>query len=308
MSKSLSLILSAALFFGAVSQTGAVPLARKASTSVAESEFTRKVGPIDPRKPVLPELRTPGTSSGFSSGLKKDYSGITLKKQRAVRSATAGRRAVSQNVDLRGIVVYSDFVGNGLYQVPKTSDGEFNLIGSVDRQYLYGLDNGEGRFYGGFVYSMMGYNFPYMDIYDMSQWRKINSMRTEDFSIIATTAALDPVSGEVYGSYYQADGGSMVWARADYETLSSTPIAPLEEGLCAVGVTKDGQYYAVTASQKLVKIDKETGAFTMVAQTEAESPYACGGCVNDADNTFLMTFSSDEGGGLYEIDLATGAT
>ena len=45
-----------------------------------------------------------------------------------------------------------------------------------------------------------------------------------------------------------------------------------------------------------------------MAQAEAVTDDAAGGCVNDIDNTFLMSYSTDDKGGLYEIDLATGAT
>ncbi len=307
MSKSLSLMLSAALLAGSVAS--ATPLAHKV-TAAREGRQTA-AEKVSPSTIKGPRMLTRALSSSRMKGLRADESGTILPNRRAVKSATAASsRSVASNINLRAHVAFStkwsqDAPGYGMYTVPTTDGSDFELIAPMETDYLNGaVDMGDGTFWGVNFFSFWGMAFITVAQYETEEWT-ITSSQDGQMSVVAFDTALDPSTGDVYGCFYNQDGSGIVWAKADYPSGTSVALGALPELLYGVGASADGQYYGIGESGKLYKIDKTTGATTEIGNTGIITQYATSGCVNDANNTFLFAVSTDDGGWLYEIDLAT---
>ena len=307
MSKSLSLMLSAALLAGSVAS--AAPLAHKV-TAAREGRQTA-AEKVSPSTIKGPRMLTRALSSSRMKGLRADESGTILQNRRAVKSATAASsRSVASNIDLRAHVAFStkwsqDAPGYGMYTVPTADGSDFELIAPMETDYLNGaVDMGDGTFWGVNYFSFWGMDFITVAQYETEEWTITSSLDGQK-SVVAFDTALDPSTGDVYGCFYNQDGSGIVWAKADYPSGTSVALGTLPELLYGVGASADGQYYGIGESGKLYKIDKTTGATTEIGNTGIITQYTTSGCVNDANNTFLFAVSNDDGGWLYEIDLAT---
>lgn len=247
-------------------------------------------------------------------GLKKNQSGTQVRSQRALRSATAARsRAVAPNVNLRASVTFRGAWAvegatpeYGIYTVPVVEGGDFSLVGPLEDGYQYGcVDMGDGTLWGATGFTFYGMVFTTVDQYDTDTWTLTDSKEGSSASAWAFDTALDPTTGDVYGCFFNEDMSGVVWGKANYPEQTSTTLGTLNEILYGVGCSTAGQFYGMTQEGTLVKIDKETGATTPIGETGLATQYLTSGCVNNENNTFLYAVSTDAGGWLYEIDLAT---
>lgn len=222
----------------------------------------------------------------------------------------------SNDIDLRGYVTNSASWGfekpimYGFYSIPQTSPGELGLLAAAEYIVHSGYDDGEGTFYSTYFMEQWYDKVYYMVTFDTETWKATGAKMMGDYSLMATDVALDPVTGDVYGCYYSPDGSSFLWGKGDYTALTTTPIKALDQYFWAVGCDKNGQYYAVSKDFNLYKVAKTTGELELVAPITGgfTTQYLVSGCINDKNNTFLVTSSTDNGGGLYQIDLATGVS
>ncbi len=192
------------------------------------------------------------------------------------------------------------------------------MINSVDKLYNMGaVDNGLGRYYGVHIEEFFGMMLSFVDIYDTTTtpWGVVNKDVLCDFTGWAMGAAADPISGDIYGIFFSDEDqiGTKVWGKADWNTdvtgemfAGGTPIAQCDLSVMSVACDYNGQYYALGTDKILYKIDKNTGSYEEIAVVDIPYQYACGGCINSANNTYLHTYTTDEGCGLVEIDLETG--
>ena len=307
MSKSLSLMLSAALLAGSVAS--ATPLAHKV-TAAREGRQTaaEKVSPTTLKGP---RMLTKALSSSRMKGLRADESGTILPNRRAVKSATAASsRSVASNINLRAVMTFSadwseDAPAYGMYTVPASEGSQFDLVAPLETGYQYGpVDMGDGTFWGVDYISFWGMTFVTVSQLETDNWTVTGSQEGQ-MTIVAFDTALDPTSGDVYGCFYNEDGSGVIWGKADYPSGTSVVLGSLAEPLFGVGAAADGQYYGLGQSGKLYKINKANGALTEIGDTGVTTQYLTSGCVNDANSTFLFAVSTDNGGWLYEIDLAT---
>lgn len=121
--------------------------------------------------------------------------------------------------------------------------------------------------------------------------------------------------GTVYGVFYSQDGQSYEWGTVDYSTKTRTTIAPTTKSYVAIGITNAGVLYGVASDGNLYKVDKTTGAETLVGPTGLAIADYKGQCYqqtgeinNKKDDAFYWCALDSTGtGGLYEINLQTGA-
>lgn len=313
MRKSLSLILSAALTLSSVLPSFAAPLAKK--------DVAQQTGPAKAAQAVASTKKDAKGKLSLTSALRKSkVKGIKNAKSelksnslKALRSAqAASNRAVSPTVNLRGVLIYSaaEDAEVGLYTIPTTAGGSFEQIAPFELGYSYGaVDNGAGLFYGVSYESFMGlFEFITLDIYDTNTWELLSS-QDADYNVMSTGAALDPTSGDIYGVFFVSDGASLdtYWAKADYENLTSQPIAAWIPEMLSVACDKDGQFYGMTAAGQLLKIDKTTGDYEVLYTVELPyNEYIVSGCYDDVDGKYLQHYNSDDASGIVEIDMATG--
>ena len=120
--------------------------------------------------------------------------------------------------------------------------------------------------------------------YDTDTWEQIGKPEASNYKMIATAVALDPSTLKIYGSYYSAEQNVFEWGEADYDNGERTAIGTftIDKRPIALGATRDGQFYAVNASGEFGKIDKTTGAFSLIASTELACDDWVSGCVDVA--------------------------
>ena len=319
MRKPLPLLLSAVLAFGSVFTTSAAPLLKKACADNSPRGEVLGARVDDPSlsspKRIDPSSRlAKRLPSGNVEGLMRVESPTRLKNTKALKSATSARRALGADIDLRGVVL--SFVNSALYRLPKATGEDMTLLKQFEAQYQFGaIDDGNGHFHG-VNYTQYGpWTYITLETYDTSTWELISSTPDLGYEVCSTAAALDPVSGDIYGCFYADEGDYLkyVWAKADYENFTSIPIADMEVDLVGLGADNRGQYYGIGTDAILYKIDKNTGEMEALAPVDVptQSPFASG-CVNTSNNTFLQTYASPGGqtggSGLVEIDLETGET
>ena len=310
MSKSVSLLLSAALTLGSVFSTSAAPLAKKAGAAKSPSPVTAKVQQTPAGKCPMVVSRAMA-SPGNAKGIARIQSQLKATNRKALRSATSAARAVAAGTDLRGTLTYCSSWSQGaaqygLYNVPSTEGGQFEMIVPNTNGYLAGYDDGDGTFYGFYNVSVMGlFYMYYIDVVDIATG-EILSSASVDQTLQAFDTATDPVSGIVYGQVIDTGGDGFVWAQLDYSVPSREDIAIQDTQLLGIGATSTGQFYGVGSDGVFYKIDKETGELEEIGNTGLTLKYLTGGCVNAGDETFLMAFNNDSEAGLAEIDIATG--
>lgn len=245
------------------------------------------------------------------------YRRLPVRTPRKERTATPAQRAAVAKLDLRGHLYYSKAWENGsqynpvfgFYSIPLNAPSPLVCLGQMQHEVQCGYDTGEGTFYGFQVTTDATGRLPeyYVVEYDTDSWTPTKVTKMGDNSLQATDLAMDPTTGKVYGC--MAGSGRMVWCETDYSTRTRTEIAELADPLYAVGCTRDGQFYGIGFSGMLYKVNKLTGALEDIGDTALWFQYTTGGCINDADNSMLVTTNNDyEAPGLWHVDLATGET
>lgn len=234
-----------------------------------------------------------------------------VNKARQARYSDAS--ALSKDLKLRGGVIASanfEF-SPGLYNVPVTSDGTFEAIAKGFSTEFGAYDDGEGHYYVPWQQDWgMGYVIPYMDVYDTETWEITDNTIEPDLTIFCTDNAVDPTNGDVYGCYYD-ENNNLAWSKANYKEGKSTSIRTLADNEKMFGVACDnnGQFYGVLENGKFVKVDKTTGAFTVVGDTGLKPYFTTSATYDAKSGKVIFAYSAATGAGsLWAIDPATGAS
>ncbi|MDE6359878.1 MAG: choice-of-anchor J domain-containing protein [Muribaculaceae bacterium] len=308
MKKSNSLLFAALLASVTVSSSTGAPLSRE-NAGIGKGSAYECALPEKAMVSNLPKMKTVSTTP--VNGLRKVVSPAEIRRKAAMRSATSASRAIAQDVDLRGCVLYPNTL-LGFHTLPKVDGGEFVPYGTTDLLAVInggGYDDGEGQYHGVF-YQASTSGIASVTIYhlDSESLDIIDSKSlTDGGGMIADDIAMDPVTGEVYGCYLTEYG--RCWGKGDYAAGTRTAIRELgaHEYLAGVGCDASGQFYGVTVGGDFVKIDKLTGEYQTVSHPNIPYQYMSGGCVDTTHGKFLVSYSTDgDGSGIYEVDLATG--
>lgn len=228
--------------------------------------------------------------------------------------------APSDYPTIYGSIIYANnFVGGGnevgLYEVP-TSGTSFHLIFP-----------GPGAYGGGFcregVYYAVNYNTSNGIVstitgYDVLSGKQVCSI-TSDHSVIGHYA-LDPLSNDIYGITFRPELGGYMLAKIDLTStdVKVTRIKNLDGFWAAFAIDGSGQFYgisktnAATASTEvanLYRIDRGTGATTLVGRTDGHPVDNTDATIDTKTNRmFWATSSPEEGGQLLEVNLETAET
>lgn len=305
MKKFTIMAISAAVAMGQLSASPA-PAGQAAllPTRVSAAEKAR------PFKPLVP-VRRHISDSGIRDISTAPSTPLRFKAP-AVRQHNAAAKSslLTEGIELRGSVVstYSFMHFPGYYKIPYTADGEFEQLGAIEANYA-AYDDGQGKMYvGGMQDWGMGFVIPELYVYSTDTWDEIDYLDCE-FSILGTDNATDPVTGDVYGCYYDENGENLAWAKADYPGGRSETIRVLSEDERIFGVACDpaGQFYAILANGNFVKVDKATGEFTVVAATDLRPYYNTSATFDDKSGKVVFTYAPAAGfSSMWAIDAATG--
>ncbi len=312
MKKVMSALLSAALVASAA--VAAPPLARPGTEKIAvelskPSDFKKK--PFRQLVPTRSQAMRPARVKGLAGAPAQPLKAL---KRSTPRAAAAGDETMlSAGIQLKGCVVASSDMAfvQGLYTVPVTADGSFELIASGVVAEYGAYDDGAGRYYVPSVVDWgMGFVYPELYVYSTETWEEIDYISDCDFTILGTDNAVDPTSGSVYGCFYDEDYANLAWGKADYASGRSEIIKILGENEKMYGVACDGngQYYAVLGDGSFVKVDKATGELTVVGDTGLRPYFNSSAAFDTKSNTFIFCYSPVTGtGSMWGIDPATGA-
>lgn len=315
MKKILFWIFSAAVALSGTLAAEAAQPAQKVSARPSQAEKTLKAEAKPDYRLAINQNRT----------LKQRTLNVLTNRKAANPARTVVREGASLP-ELCGNVLYrtswaenQDAAKPGLYTV--SAAGADNFLFATDGSY--GGVVADGVYFTQDLLSFWGFYFYTAYGYDIETGEKVFEVNGEDFSIISLSETYDPTTGIIYGINYNAEGSGLILAKISYDvdakSVNVEQIASLDGQWNSIACSPDGQLYAIqrvgestddgfncTASN-LVKIDKATGAVTVVGPTGFAPAY-----ISDAtfthDGRLLWTISpSDDTGRLAEINLTTGA-
>lgn len=293
-----STVFSVAVAVAIALPAGASELqARKVTHSDAPAASVMQKASPKSNRTAFPRCRTGGGGSmPFSRYVTGAAAANFLKAAPSLDTEADG------TVDLRASIVYSrDGLTGGLYKIPASSAGSFELVAD-------GIESN----YGGVIIDGVYYATVYDDVkdtvhvisYDSDTWEEIDK-REAAVPFMAFDSAVDPVSGRVYGCFYNDGVDGFVFGYADYETLERVAIAPLPEALYGVAVDADGTVYGINRAGALFTIDTATGSLTKIGNSGVATRYQTSAAIDPETGRLYYAVSDVGVGALYEIDKAT---
>ena len=324
MKKILSRIFSVALIAATVASPSLAQTAKKAtraSSSQAKATVTMKAQ----NKPE----RTKG-AKGLNVLQHKQAAGpfreANMKKM-AGRKAAGIKKAASfeaANIPtLYGGVVYQEG-----WTEENAPCGIYNVTSSQTEVVVEGPNAGcggvcvDGVYYAVDGFSFWGMVFVTVYAYDVESGEEIGSYAGAVDNMTYGGMTYDATTGNVYGIGLTADGSAMQLAKYEFSETACTvtAIAALEGNWNSIACDSQGQLYAISyagvgsgdsfevTESHLNKIDKTTGAVTLIGETGALPQYLSSAAIDTkTDRMFWNVCAPDETSCLYEVDLTTGA-
>lgn len=171
--------------------------------------------------------------------------------------------------------------------------------------------NGGGVYIGGKYHcinyiELWGMMSAEYNVYDTETWE--NEYRSEvDLTWISSDMTYDPVTQTVYGCFFNDAFDGYVFGTLDFKTGKRTAIADMPDMMYVMAANSKGEIYGVGRDGSLYRIDKVTGAVTLVGATGVQ-PYYIQSATFDlkTDKLYWAATTKDESAGLYLIDTATG--
>lgn len=324
MKKILSRIFSVALIAATVASPSLAQTAKKAtraSSSQAKATVTMKAQ----NKPE----RTKG-AKGLNVLPRKQAAGPFREanmKKIAGRKATGIKKAASfeaANVP----TLYGDVVYQEGWTEENAPCGIYNVTSSQTQVVVEGPNAGfggvcvDGVYYAVDGFSFWGMVFVTIYAYDVESGEMIGSYDGTIENVTYGGMAYDATTGNVYGIGLTADGSAMQLAKYEFSesACTVTPIAALEGNWNSIACDSHGQLYGISyagvssgdsfevTESHLNKIDKTTGAVTLIGETGALPQYLSSAAIDTkTDRMFWNVCAPDETSCLYEVDLTTGA-
>lgn len=244
-----------------------------------------------------------------------------------VKAQNSPMKAAANFPTLYASVAYSDKLLDetydliyGLYSVPTNNNSEFELLWEIE----YGVDatfggaEQNGIYYLNYYWEYPGGMLKYVESYgyDVSTGEQVYYADISSVPEVLCSGgmALDPTTNEIYGISMTADQEGQQLAKIDYTkpTPTVTVIAPLEGIYGAFAIDNKGQFYGIKIADGdnegiLCKIDRQTGASTVVGPTGQFPYYMTGACIDPKTNRMFWAVSPENTRAyLVELDPATG--
>lgn len=315
MKKILFWIFSAVLAVSvSIPASAGAPQARKAGG--AESQVLMQAS----EKPALNKRQhTATTRKAFSAD-----NALRFARGTAALRTSSPQRIAAENVqlpNLQGSVTFNDTFNQatdaGLFKV---GNGFTELI-FAGPSASYG-----GVFYDGLYYCFQFVNYGFfqlniIDVYDLETKTKLHQLSGSPDTLFPFGITVDPTTGDVYGISYTADGAGKQFGKVTLsgDAVSTQKIADIEGNWNSLACDANGQLYAISYTgtmqgedfvvnaSYLNKIDKETGAVTLVGETGMLPQYLSSATIDSKTNKMYWNVCApDESGILAEVNLTTG--
>lgn len=224
--------------------------------------------------------------------------------------------------ELYGSIVYSDAWGQednyGIYNV-NTQVPELIVAGPSAN---YGGIALNGVYYTFEYESFWGYSFFTNTAYDLESGEVLATADGNFDTLFPGGLVQDPTTGIVYGIGYNADASGMQLSKVTINedaTVVVNPVAPLEGNWNAIVCDAQGQLYGISytgevqgesfvaTSSALNKIDKTSGAVTLVGETGIAPQYLSSATIDHkSGRMFWNPNTPDDYSYLCEVNLTTG--
>lgn len=292
----------------------------------ADAQQAQKVSlrPAQATKTMQAEAR-PDARLAINQNVKRTSNAYRLLTNRqAVKPAAVIAHENASVPELRGNVIFrtgwtQDNAPAGFYEVTAASDGEMFFATSG----TYGGVEADGVYYNTNFFSFWGMIFITVNGYDVESGETVFTASPEDLSVVAISQTYDPTTGNIYALSYNSEGSAITLSKMNYDleakSVSVEPIATLDGQWNSIACSPAGELYAILregemgeesfncTGSNLVKLDKATGAVTVVGATGL-APVYMSDATFTADGRLLWTVNpADETGRLYELNPATGA-
>ena len=268
-----------------------------------------KSTPATQRITPASELKIPGMK--MRSGVSHNTFGSNPSLLEALKAGKVKPAMAPMKVAGSGDVVYGCLVYSDDYYARNMGIYTFALDGTNKQTLVESniLANGGGTYANGKYYYMEygaydGEAYYYTFIFDAETW-DILKIGDGDASVAAHDMDYDPVTNKIYGSFYGQNGTE--WGVLDMENYTRTTIATMNPAVHTVSFNASGQAYGVGFDGNLYKIDKNTGATTLVGPTGVVSQYESSSTFDKATGKLYYAHAGEYSSGLYEINTATGA-
>ncbi|MDE6611120.1 MAG: hypothetical protein K2K22_01000, partial [Muribaculaceae bacterium] len=208
----------------------------------------------------------------------------------------------------------------GLYRLPKHEGEPFEFI----RSDIYPNGGGveaDGTYYSCEVEESSDGVSIVIRAYDTETWRNTRSFSPGDYSFIATDVAYDQLTGQIYGCLWDTSGSGYMFGTIDYLNGVTKKIKALDNMWNAIAIDNDGTIYAIDQEMvespgavncvkaSLYKVDRNTGAMTLVGDTGLLPYYASSAVIDRRTGRMFwsVTPKDDSQSALYEVNKSTGA-
>ncbi|MDE6854334.1 MAG: choice-of-anchor J domain-containing protein, partial [Muribaculaceae bacterium] len=225
-----------------------------------------------------------------------------------------------------------ELYGSVVYNHTFTSSNQPVGLYKIDRTTTSLKYEGINANYGGVAVDGVYYVTEYFDFlgtpivqvvgYDLATGENVSSTSGSIENVAIGGLTYDPTTGKCYGITFNADGSSMQLTEMEYgpSGVTATAVAPISGSWISLACDAQGQLYgisyqvsgsgqtATTVSSTLHKIDKRTGATTLVGTTGQLPQYLTGAAIDPISGRMFWCVSpADDSGLLCEVNLSTGA-
>ncbi len=320
MKRILNRIFSVALAAAMTTSPVLAQTAKKATAAGADPRKAAVAMKAEPRK-----AQGKGVSKIFDLKTRSANSGIREARRGMSAPVKAVLKAAGDMPELYGSVIYSDnFVSEdevGLYKLPRSADESPSLLISGVKANNGGVCV-DGIYYTTSYVNFFGIILVTVDAYDVEAMEKVNSYSSQDLSLVASGGyALDPTDNSVYGITYNAEGNGRQLSKLSFGNgdPTATAVGAIDGNWNSISIDAQGQIYGISydgieqgetfvvTKSYLNKIDKTTGAVTLVGETGVAPQYISSSTIDKkSGRMFWNVCPADETGWIYEVDLTTG--
>lgn len=231
----------------------------------------------------------------------------------------AGKLAVtSDGTELWGNVIYSSLwqssYESGIYSFNVSADAKLKSVVQNGNMKA----NAGGAFYDG-KFHFIRYQFvsnnelinSYFE-FNVSDWTQTShsAINNTDFSLMSVAETIDPVSGNVYGEFFDSTVSSFEFGVIDYDNMSRTTIAPMTRRFLGMAADSKGQLYGIDINGGLYKIDKSNGSLSLVGSTGVKASQYIQSMTIDpkTDKLYWAAYMQDKSSFIYQVDLSNANT
>lgn len=222
--------------------------------------------------------------------------------KKSVGGLRAPFKANAMPKTINAVLYYtSGSLETGMYSFTTASNAMTLIKADYDLGVCWGAE--ANNVYYGAINGFMSY----ITRFDISKdWEEMDYGTTINNSTsLGTCATKDPTSGIIYGCFFTSDGKAYTLSTFSTETLKPTAIGSMR-AMYALGCTSKGELYGVGDDNNLYKIDKTTGATTLIGATNTTGKNLTSGAIDPETDIFYYAVNNDTESYLCQVDLATG--